>query len=78
MVSIEKAQIADLLDIQNQNLHNLPENYQIKYYLYHALSWPQLSYVARINGKIVGYGMALVFHLSTSPGQDGRRQPGHP
>jgi N-alpha-acetyltransferase 10/11 len=44
------------LQMQNANLTNLPENYQLKYCtlaavranvdLYHALSWPQLSYVA--------------------------------
>lgn len=49
----------DLFDIQNCNLHNLPENYQMKYYFYHATSWPQLSYVAQDeNGKIVGYVLA--------------------
>ncbi|GKT44938.1 N-terminal acetyltransferase A complex catalytic subunit ard1 [Colletotrichum spaethianum] len=37
---------ADLPLIQHANLENLPENYFLKYYLYHALSWPQLSYVA--------------------------------
>jgi len=31
----------------------------MKYYLYHALSWPELLYVAEDdNGKIVGYVMA--------------------
>ena len=31
----------------------------MKYYLYHALSWPQLLYVAESDeGKIVGYVMA--------------------
>ena len=31
----------------------------MKYYLYHAMSWPQLLYVAEDdNGKIVGYVMA--------------------
>ncbi|KAG1493174.1 hypothetical protein G6F54_008775 [Rhizopus delemar] len=31
----------------------------MKYYLYHALSWPQLSFVAEDeNGKIVGYVLA--------------------
>ncbi|KAG5976393.1 hypothetical protein E4U58_004341 [Claviceps cyperi] len=38
--------IEDLPLIQHANLENLPENYFLKYYLYHALSWPQLSYVA--------------------------------
>lgn len=31
----------------------------MKYYFYHSLSWPQLSYVAEDeNGKIVGYVLA--------------------
>ncbi|KAM5352603.1 hypothetical protein ACJ41O_005325 [Fusarium nematophilum] len=59
---------ADLPLIQHANLENLPENYFLKYYLYHALSWPQLSYVAvdvsrpKKNPyeypKIVGYVLA--------------------
>merc|ERR1712070_753564 len=35
------------------------ENYQLKYYFYHALSWPQLPHVAEeCDGKIVGYVLA--------------------
>lgn len=42
--------------MQNANLFCLPENYQLKYYFYHILSWPQLSYVAEdYKGEIVGY-----------------------
>lgn len=37
---------ADIPHVQATNITNLPENYFLKYYLYHALSWPQLSYVA--------------------------------
>ncbi|CAF5011284.1 unnamed protein product, partial [Rotaria sp. Silwood1] len=49
----------DLINMQNCNLLCLPENYQLKYYFYHGLSWPQLSYVAEDdNGKIVGYVLA--------------------
>lgn len=58
MVSIQPAQIDDLLEIQHTNLSNLPENYQLKYYLYHALSWPQLTFVAKMDSKIVGYVLA--------------------
>ncbi|KAG5437954.1 hypothetical protein PCANB_000300 [Pneumocystis canis] len=45
--------------MQEANLTNLPENYQMKYYLYHLLTWPQLSYVA-VNAKnrVVGYVLA--------------------
>lgn len=59
---------ADLPLIQHANLENLPENYFLKYYLYHALSWPQLSFVAVDASrprsspyeypKIVGYVLA--------------------
>ena len=55
--------------MQNCNLHNLPENYTMRYCgcfvtrsaltcadFYHALTWPQLSYVAEDEkGNIVGY-----------------------
>uniref|UniRef100_A0A7S2XEK3 N-acetyltransferase domain-containing protein n=1 Tax=Lotharella oceanica TaxID=641309 RepID=A0A7S2XEK3_9EUKA len=59
MVNIRKAEISDLLEMQNCNLFCLPENYQMKYYLYHILSWPQLLYVAEdYNKKIVGYVLA--------------------
>ncbi len=37
---------SDIPNVQTANITNLPENYFCKYYLYHAMSWPQLSYVA--------------------------------
>ncbi|CAI0470208.1 unnamed protein product [Linum tenue] len=59
MVCIRKATIDDLLAMQACNLLCLPENYQMKYYFYHILSWPQLLYVAEdYNGRIVGYVLA--------------------
>lgn len=58
----------DIPHVQATNITNLPENYVLKYYLYHALSWPQLSYVAvdlssppafpGAPPKIVGYVLA--------------------
>ncbi|UYV64735.1 NAA10 [Cordylochernes scorpioides] len=49
----------DLMNMQHCNLLCLPENYQMKYYFYHGLSWPQLSYVAENDkGQIVGYVLA--------------------
>ncbi|KAI1502878.1 acetyltransferase [Biscogniauxia marginata] len=45
-MDIRRLEARDLPLIQHANLENLPENYFMKYYLYHALSWPQLSYVA--------------------------------
>ena len=45
--------------MQHCNLLCLPENYQMKYYFYHGLSWPQLSYIAEDEeGRIVGYVLA--------------------
>jgi peptide alpha-N-acetyltransferase len=59
MCSIRRANIHDILSIQNANLHCLPENYQLKYYFYHALSWPQLLYVATDpKENIIGYVLA--------------------
>ena len=58
----------DMMGMQECNLHNLPENYTMRYCkfiisvtthtpdFYHELTWPQLSYVAEDEkGKIVGY-----------------------
>jgi N-alpha-acetyltransferase 10/11 len=50
--------------MQDCNLHNLPENYTYKYYLYHLLSWPQCSWVAEDeSGKIVGYALAKMYEI---------------
>ncbi|KAF4976479.1 hypothetical protein F66182_17483 [Fusarium sp. NRRL 66182] len=37
--------------VQTCNITNLPENYFLKYYLYHALTWPQLSFVAVVRSR---------------------------
>jgi len=59
MVCIRQATVDDLISMQNTNLWCLPENYQMKYYFYHVLSWPQLLYVAEdYNKDIVGYVLA--------------------
>ncbi len=59
MVSIRPGTVEDLMYMQHCNLHNLPENYKLKYFLYHGLSWPHLLYVAESSmGKIVGYVLA--------------------
>mmetsp|Transcript_26817 Transcript_26817/g.58480 ORF Transcript_26817/g.58480 Transcript_26817/m.58480 type:complete len:169 (+) Transcript_26817:145-651(+) len=59
MVNIRPATVDDLMAMQKCNLLCLPENYQLKYYLYHILSWPQLLHVAEdYDGKIVGYVLA--------------------
>ncbi|KAL4814081.1 acyl-CoA N-acyltransferase [Aspergillus spinulosporus] len=61
----------DLLpSIQTCNITNLPENYFLKYYLYHALTWPQLSFVAVVrprngypDGKIAGHYPKVVGYV---------------
>ena len=58
MVFVRPARPADLPAMQACNLLCLPENYQMKYYFYHILSWPQLLYVAEDNGRVVGYVLA--------------------
>ncbi|KAM7207579.1 N-terminal acetyltransferase A complex catalytic subunit ard1 [Naviculisporaceae sp. PSN 640] len=72
---------SDIPLIQHANLENLPENYMLKYYLYHALSWPQLSYVAVDVSrpkktpydypKIVGYVLAKMEEEPTDGVQHG-------
>ncbi|KAF9821254.1 hypothetical protein IEO21_00862 [Rhodonia placenta] len=58
-MNIRPARVDDLTGMQACNLQNLPENYTMKYYMYHLLTWPQLSYVAEDNkGRIVGYILA--------------------
>ncbi|EHB01427.1 acetyltransferase complex ARD1 subunit-like protein B [Heterocephalus glaber] len=58
-MNIRSARPDDLMNMQHCNLLCLPENYQMKYYLYHGLSWPQLSYIAEDeDGKVVGYVLA--------------------
>ena len=67
MVCIRPATLDDLWAMQHCNLMCLPENYQMKYYLYHALSWPQLLHVAEaVNGRIVGYVLAKLDEDSTT------------
>jgi len=59
MVCIRQATVEDLIAMQACNLQCLPENYYMKYYFYHMLSWPQLLFVAEdYNKKIVGYVLA--------------------
>uniref|UniRef100_A0A8U7NFZ1 Uncharacterized protein n=1 Tax=Corvus moneduloides TaxID=1196302 RepID=A0A8U7NFZ1_CORMO len=41
-MNIRNARPEDLMNMQHCNLLCLPENYQMKYYFYHGLSWPQV------------------------------------
>lgn len=67
-----------LPSVQTCNITNLPENYFLKYYLYHALTWPQLSFVAIVRGnkaekypKVVGYVLAKMEEEPTDGIQHG-------
>lgn len=67
-----------LPSVQTCNITNLPENYFLKYYLYHALTWPQLSFVAVVRGgnpvkypKVVGYVLAKMEEEPTDGIQHG-------
>uniref|UniRef100_A0A8C9BZJ7 N-terminal amino-acid N(alpha)-acetyltransferase NatA n=1 Tax=Phocoena sinus TaxID=42100 RepID=A0A8C9BZJ7_PHOSS len=67
-MNIRNARPEDLMNMQHCNLLCLPENYQMKYYFSHGLSWPQLSYVAEDeNGKIVGYVLAKIWSRPEVP-----------
>lgn len=64
-MNIRCARPDDLMNMQHCNLLCLPENYQMKYYFYHGLSWPQLSYVAEDEkGQIVGYLFSIYYGFS--------------
>lgn len=53
-VTIRRATIGDVQAMQNANLLNLPENYLLKYYMYHILLWPQASFVATTYDVVEG------------------------
>lgn len=56
------------MEIQACNVACLPENYVMKYYFYHILSWPQLMFVAENEkGKIVGYVLSKMEEDTSSP-----------
>lgn len=70
-MNIRCAKPDDLMTMQHCNLLCLPENYQMKYYFYHGLTWPQLSYVAEDDkGNIVGYVLAKM--EEPEPGEESK------
>lgn len=80
-MDIRQLHPSDIPYVQTTNITNLPENYFCKYYLYHAMSWPQLSYVAVDVSKskrsphdpprIVGYVLAKMEEEPTDGVQHG-------
>jgi len=68
VLSIRQATVNDLFAMQAANLACLTENYQMKYYFYHILSWPQMSYVAEDHkGRVVGYVLAKLDEEDKEP-----------
>ncbi|TNJ27102.1 putative N-terminal acetyltransferase complex ARD1 subunit [Giardia muris] len=57
MFCIRRAECGDFPAIQRCNLACLPENYPLKYFLQHALKWPQLTYLCETMDGVVGYAM---------------------
>eukprot|EP01084_Bolivina_argentea_P306474 529603_1 len=72
MVFIRQATMTDIQQMQHCNLQCLPENYALRYYLYHIVTWPQLLFVAEdesSGGKIVGYVLAKIDEEDKAPSE---------
>jgi ribosomal protein S18 acetylase RimI-like enzyme len=64
--------------MQHCNLRNLPENYTFRYYIYHALAWPAILYVAEAeHGNIVGYVMAKLDEETDEKKDKKKREVAH-
>jgi peptide alpha-N-acetyltransferase len=60
-ISLRRVRISDILQMQNANLHCLPENYHMWYWLYHYLLAPQAAHVALSDGgRILGYVLGKI------------------
>ncbi|KAJ7129865.1 acyl-CoA N-acyltransferase [Mycena crocata] len=74
-MNIRLAKPEDLLGIQATNLQNLPENYLMKFWMYHAMTWPQISFVAEdAKGRIVGYVLAKIDEVNEDK-PNGKEEP---
>ncbi|TFK70752.1 acyl-CoA N-acyltransferase [Pluteus cervinus] len=70
-MNIRLARVGDLMEMQATNLQNLPENYTMKFWIYHALAWPQISFVAEDHkGRIVGYVLAKIEEENPEKGKE--------
>ncbi|KIM47065.1 hypothetical protein M413DRAFT_440608 [Hebeloma cylindrosporum] len=73
-MNIRLAKVEDLMGMQACNLQNLPENYTMKFWMYHAMTWPQISFVAEDHkGRIVGYVLAKI----EEPSEEGKSEEIH-
>ncbi|KAJ6473380.1 acyl-CoA N-acyltransferase [Mycena vitilis] len=70
-MNIRLAKPDDLLAMQAANLQNLPENYTLQLWIYHLVTWPQISFVAEDHkGRIVGYVLAKIDEPEENDGGD--------
>ncbi|KAF9074429.1 acyl-CoA N-acyltransferase [Rhodocollybia butyracea] len=67
-MNIRLARAEDVVGMQQANLVNLPENYNIRLWIYHIVTWPQLSFVAEDpKGRIIGYVLAKIEEETVDP-----------
>jgi len=60
-MNVRLAKVEDLMGMQACNLQNLPENYMMRFWMYHSMTWSQISFVAEDHkGRIVGYVLAKI------------------
>lgn len=66
--------------MQTENLRCLPENYQMKFYTYHYLSWPEALFVAEAPQRDpCGYVLAMISEATSTDAGDSKgkgRGPG--
>ncbi|PPQ86624.1 hypothetical protein CVT25_006808 [Psilocybe cyanescens] len=73
-MNIRVAKVEDLMGMQACNLQNLPENYMMKFWMYHSMTWSQISFVAEDHkGRIVGYVLAKI----EDPNEEGTTEEIH-
>jgi ribosomal protein S18 acetylase RimI-like enzyme len=72
-MQVRRANMKDMMEMQQCNLRCLPENYNLRYYYYHYLSWPQELYVLEdVNNRIAGYVLAKL-----DDEEDPKKKHGH-
>ncbi|KAF9234746.1 acyl-CoA N-acyltransferase [Melanogaster broomeanus] len=55
------SQAKDLVNIITCNIHNLPENYPMRFWAYSSVMWPDVSFLAEDeDGKLVGFVLCSI------------------
>lgn len=65
MASIRRAVVDDLVKMQNCMCWCLPNSYDSKRIYEHFAYYPQLQYVAEMDGVIVGYVLGKMYYIMT-------------